>query len=386
MTFRRYSPNLKSFFSKKIAPLNSASNGSSSASYSLAAPVNSTRKPSLPPLRLAIISTPRSGNTWLRHLLSRYYRLEQAALHIVNDRTLAGLPENVALQIHWRKEPGFSRLLSDQGFQIVTLARHPLDVLISILHFCLYDYQTDNWLLGKGGSEEGIRTAMPRSRAFIEYCKSSRAFELLSVTSDWWENSNSISLRYEDLVKDTSSALLGISDQLGPPRCRSVETVLSECSLGKLRQTNDTNHFWKGRAGLWRELLPKAEAEEILSVLSPICQKLGYECHPDLSLSDLAADNNWIRYVGTELKQTLEDWREKHLIAHNHGQSLTRDLNFVRTEKHKLEEYLPLEGFPMNAARMLHKMRLKFYGIFRFLKVPHAHVTNRYEHEDALKN
>ena len=103
-----------------------------------------------------------------------------------SDADWENLPPEVVLQLHWRRDPGFVERLSAHGFRVVTVARHPLDVLISILHFCVYESESEHWLLGAGGSEAGIYAAMPRSRAFVEYATGPRAAGLLAVTPDWW--------------------------------------------------------------------------------------------------------------------------------------------------------------------------------------------------------
>src|SRR5205823_5235439 len=111
--------------------------------------------------------------------------------------------------------PEFVAKLSEHGFRVVTVARHPLDVLISILHFCIYESESEKWLLGAGGSEAEIFAAMPRSRSFIEYAKGPRAAELLAVTPDWWGQPGVIGVRYEDCVCDAGKELQRLEGDLG---------------------------------------------------------------------------------------------------------------------------------------------------------------------------
>src|SRR3954470_22779750 len=102
------------------------------------------------PLRIAVVSTPRAGNTWVRHLLGTAYQVPHFARHSLSDEDWNALPPEVVLQIHWRRTPAFAVRLKEHGFRVVTVARHPLDVLISILHFCIYDSESEHWLLGAG--------------------------------------------------------------------------------------------------------------------------------------------------------------------------------------------------------------------------------------------
>ncbi|HMC88902.1 MAG TPA: hypothetical protein VKI17_05110, partial [Gemmataceae bacterium] len=165
--------------------------------------------PTLPtarPARIAIASTPRTGNTWVRHLLAKLYGTSYLAVHSPGDLDWATLPEGVVLQMHWPPTPAFVALLERHGFQTVTLARHPLDTLISILHFAMHDASTACWLQSDQGNEDGIFAAMPCSRAFLDYATSPRAAVLLAVSRDWWLQPGCQRLRYEAMIQDPCRA------------------------------------------------------------------------------------------------------------------------------------------------------------------------------------
>jgi hypothetical protein len=260
------------------------------------------------PLRIAVVSTPRAGNTWVRHLLAAAYQLPQLARHAMADADWPALPPEVVLQLHWRRTPDFGAKLDEYGFRVVTVARHPLDVLISILHFCVYESESEHWLLGAGGSESDIYGAMPRSRAFIEYAKGPRAAELLAVTPDWWGQPGVVGVRYEELVRDTQGELRRMTESVGQVRCASLSDAVEACALGRLRRVATNNHFWQGRPDLWRHLLTAAEAGEIASALPPH----DYPIDPDPTLDALTADRNWVRLVGEETKQALRRATEGH--------------------------------------------------------------------------
>ncbi|MBO0700029.1 MAG: hypothetical protein J2P46_16645, partial [Zavarzinella sp.] len=264
------------------------------------------------PLRIAVVSTPRAGNTWVRHLLGTAYQVPHFARHALVDTDWAGLPAEVVLQVHWRRDPAFEARLAEHGFRVVTVARHPLDILVSILHFCIYESESEHWLLGAGGSEAEIYAAMPRSRAFVEYATGRRAAELLAVTPDWWGRPGVLGVRYEDCVRDAQAELERLASALGPVRCASLAAAVEACSLARLRRAATNNHFWQGQPGLWRHLLPAAEALEIAAALAPVLRAIGYECDPDPGLNARTADRNWVRLVGDEIKETLRRNTEGH--------------------------------------------------------------------------
>jgi hypothetical protein len=201
------------------------------------------------PLRIAVVSTPRSGNSWLRAVLHHAYRVPVFAVHDLTEEFCESLPPEAVVQIHWPRTPEFEDRLRRHGFQVLSLARHPLDTLISILHFCWYEPDTGSWLLGTGGNEHGIRAAMPRSRSFIDYCTGQRAAALLAVTPDWWTAPGVMPLKYEQMVADPLGGLYDLADRFGPLRDPDPQAVLDRCSMGVARQASVNNHFWKGQPG-----------------------------------------------------------------------------------------------------------------------------------------
>ena len=282
------------------------------------------------PIRLAVVGTPRSGNSWLRFLFHRGYGLPVYAVHDLTDEFCAALPPEAVVQVHWRRTPEFERRLADHGFRVVAPVRHPLDTLISVLHFCWYEPDTGSWLLGTGGNEDGLKAAMPRSRCFVDYCTGPRAAALLSVSADWHGRPDVLSVRYEEMVADPKGGLLRLVDQIGPLRRGSAEEVLSECSMDSSRRDSRNNHFWKGQPGLWKSLLPAAEAEEILAAVRPACERFGYDPAPDPALTPAAADANWVRCCGQELADTV---RRNTLGFRADVDRLTGEVDRLRQER-----------------------------------------------------
>lgn len=266
--------------------------------------------PSDDALRIAVVSTPRSGNTWVRSLIAAAYDLTAMAVHRYTDAP-DGFPPRVAFQIHWRREPAFREWLAAHGFRVVAVARHPFDVLISILQFAVHEPDTRQWLDGRGGTEEMLWAATPRNRAFVEYATGPRAAELLAVTADWWNRPGVMSARYEDVVADTPGWLAGLAGHFGPLRADPAE-VAARFTLDRQREGSINSHFWQGRPGLWRALLPEAEAKEIAAAHAGVLAALGYACDPDPALDPATADRNWVTLAGPNLRAALVRASEGH--------------------------------------------------------------------------
>src|ERR1700759_2986044 len=104
-------------------------------------------------MRLAIVSTPRSGNMWLRRLLLRLTGGAELSADTPAAVDWERLPERSVLQLHWPPEDGFLALLAAHDVAPVAVARHPLDVLVSILQFAQHEGRTARWLNGSHGNE-----------------------------------------------------------------------------------------------------------------------------------------------------------------------------------------------------------------------------------------
>jgi hypothetical protein len=259
---------------------------------------------------VAIISTPRSGNTWLLHLLSNIYQAATQAVHSPLEINWDKLPASCILQVHWHPEPSFLLHLEKAEFRVVVVARHPLDVLISILHFALYD-PTCRWLEGEGGNERPIFGAMPRSTAFLDYATGPRANALLSISQEWWSRPGCQTLHYEDLVAQPVDEMVRLVAALGTPPLKPVESAVEATTLAKLRKlTQNTNHFWQGQANLWKKFFTASEAASIAAIHASLFGQLGYRCEPDSELTAGAADANWLKLVWAPLTEELHDLRQ----------------------------------------------------------------------------
>jgi hypothetical protein len=159
---------------------------------------------------------------------------------------------------------------------------------------------------------------------------------LLGITTDWWDRDDTISVRYEDLVRDPSAELRRLAEDLGPTRCDSIDAVVAANTLGALRKTSVNNHYWKGRPGLWRSLIPPEEAEELRAALAPTLDRLGYSIDPDRSLTARQADRNWVDLVGPELselsRKTAEGLRSLWSWTDENTRHLNAELERTRSE------------------------------------------------------
>jgi hypothetical protein len=229
---------------------------------------------------------------WLRRQLVALFDLEERSAHTPGEVGWETLPESCVLQLHWPRTRPFIRKLEKHGFRVVVLGRHPLDVLISILHFSSHEPETARWLDGAHGDERSIIGVDPPSHAFWRYATGRRASALIDVSAQWWKHAL-VAIRYEDLVAAPERELQRIVDAVGVTPVRSPEAVTEAVTFRALRCEAPNQHFWQGRPNQWRELLPELVATEIAVAHARVIHTLGYDVEPDPSLSHDEAVDRW---------------------------------------------------------------------------------------------
>ena len=243
-------------------------------------------------MRLLVVSTPRSGNMWARRLLRRLYDLEERSTHSIDGLDWERLPDRCVVQLHADRTPELEDVLDRHGFRKVVLARHPLDVLVSILHFARHEPETAHWLEGRGGDEHTILDADPTSRAFVRYATGRRAAALLSVTPQWW-TATPARLRYRDLVWHPDTTLAGLVEALHEEPRERIERALEDVTFDSLRREARNQHFWRGQPDGWRYVMTARVARRIERANRDVFEQLGWVVDPDPELDKRTARARW---------------------------------------------------------------------------------------------
>jgi hypothetical protein len=244
-------------------------------------------------LRIALLNTPRSGSTWLRCLLSTLLDLEQLTAFVPDDIDWQALPERAVIHLHAHRTPAMLDLLERHAIRPVVLRRHPLDVLISILHFAPHEPATARWLDGEGGDERLLYGAAPMSQNFLRYAKGARAKALLSLSPEWARDERAVEISYERLVAATVEELDRITCELSVKPVRDLRWTTEQHSLARHRAASRNQHYWRGQPGLWRHLLTHDVARDIHNSLRESFDAFGYACDADPQLTLDRAHGNW---------------------------------------------------------------------------------------------
>jgi len=204
----------------------------------------------------------------------------------------SALPERCIIMTHWPRVPELTELWRKHGFKVVTLCRHPLDVLISVLQYAPCGSSL-RWLEGASGDERPIFGASPRSDSFLDYATGPRASALLSVSAEWWNHRGTHQVRYETLVQEPKRQLELIARAVGVPPLVSLDEAVEACTIERLRNPVTARHFWKGQPGLWRSLMTRETALRIASAHQSVFKTLDYTCNPDPALAQAQVESHW---------------------------------------------------------------------------------------------
>ncbi|MGD2074880.1 MAG: sulfotransferase domain-containing protein [Gammaproteobacteria bacterium] len=206
-------------------------------------------------LRLAdcvIVSFGKSGRTWVRVMLSRFYQLR----HGLSERHLIGFDN-----LH-KKNPAIPRLFfthdnyikdytgnrdSKADFydrKVILLVRDPLDTAVSQFFQWKYRMRPGKKTLNKypsHGSETSVYDFVMDPDAGLP--------KIIDYLNLWAAESSKIGslliVRYEDLRDDTAGALQRIVDFIGTPGTESeIREAVRFASIENMRRMEERKTFW----------------------------------------------------------------------------------------------------------------------------------------------
>lgn len=254
-------------------------------------------------MRLAIICTPRTGSSWLAMLLASACRLVTTELPPRAMPKLTEVPDGTILHLHLPSSDEHAAGFDRHGVAVLTITRHPLDVLVSQLHYRL-DARYDP-------SRANLMTLTPSSRRFVEWASSEDVARDLAISAGWVQRPGVVGVRYETLVDDPLTTLAGVIDAVGAAPVRPLEEAIALSGVSALREITQVNHVLTARAGAWRDLIPASSADEIGRVHSEVLGSLGYRVDADPDLTAEQADLRWYRSVSESSLAHTRSLRER---------------------------------------------------------------------------
>lgn len=247
----------------------------------------------MPKSRIAIISTPRSGNTWVNYCLSDILGYPTVGIHRYSDiQASLVLPNRLILQIHWQHEDKvFQNFLTKNHFFKLTIARHPLDVLISILRFTQVQTSPLLWLDNKI-SVLDLPGVDPSQQKFIDWCLSDNATKILEISYMWAMSGDAYLLRYEDMIEDPVKRMQEILNKVGAKTSdKTIKTTIDKFSPEFFRQKQQ--HSWRATKDNWHEFFTKSDAKKIFQKHKHIFEYFNYDISGAVNRSRLSNLGKW---------------------------------------------------------------------------------------------
>jgi hypothetical protein len=233
-----------------------------------------------PGLRVAIFSTPKTGNAWLRSLLCKGYGLPD--VHLRPDRSLRSFsdlgPSWVSHQ-HFFPSVELVGTLIREGITVLSTIRHPGDTLVSLFHFI----QSSPTPPESPGSDLLLKDKGAIGAHTEEYARIH--FPAVYSHSLVWAEIGAHVVRYEDLYADPFGQLRELAALLGPAPEENLRRAVLLCRPDIFRASRelDPRHIRAAKPQQWKSELPASIVEHLRSAepIVEMSRRFGYDWDRD---------------------------------------------------------------------------------------------------------
>lgn len=216
-----------------------------------------------PDLKILIVSTPKTGNTWLKYLLAAMYHLPLVVpqLPFVEAEFENFGPRWVGHQHFW-PTPQVVQWARHNHIRLLTTIRHPADVLLSLYHFV---HTPQGQTFDPGGAllladTDGVGS---NTCSYVEKFFFSEIQRGLS----WVYSGLSQIVRYEKLWQNPVETLATLTTQLAPVPLEDIERAVEQSAIDLLRRQHNAKgwgrFFRQGGSSDWQAALPATIREAL---------------------------------------------------------------------------------------------------------------------------
>jgi hypothetical protein len=258
-------------------------------------------------MKLLIVSTPKTGNTWLKNLLSAIYDLPMVSVAEHFDAAeFDALGDQWVCHQHFHPTADLLEWTRKNGVILLTTIRHPADSFVSVFHYA-HGFESDDRLkdaIAKDNDQFGENVAHYVARVYPL---------MVNLSVAWIRTGRAHVVRYEDLWADPVGVLMDLTNKIAAVSRETVEHAVASCDIKVMRakaEGTEKNFFRKGGSGGWREALPPRIAH-IFAYDQPYVrqfQAMGY------SMRDV------------ERSDKPDHHRSPQPVCSNNGEAVTTDL------------------------------------------------------------
>ena len=284
-------------------------------------------------LKILIVSTPKTGNTWLKCLLARAYDLPLVEfptpefwLHFDRGR-FDSLGSTWIAHQHFPPLESFVSWARERGIVLVTTVRHPGDTLVSLYHYIQnfagktqIDPETIQ-LLRCGKEDQSQSSSLQLTKRLETYVRE-KFFKALNFSIAWLERGLSYGVRYEDLWHSPVKTFEALTNQIHPISLGVVEAAVKKCRLEQMRMEvgEDALFFRSGGVAGWESSLPPSIIRLLREVPPyPLQFKwLGYSLDPQGTFSEPPATSTASTILVDEVACSASADRVAPLMTSSH--------------------------------------------------------------------
>lgn len=236
-----------------------------------------------------LASYPKSGNTWIRHIIGELaglpfekavigghrYPISDAEPIVVNGTTYRFFKHHGPLQ---ETEPPVSI--------VIYIYRHPLAVFISSLNQMRIRNRRDAFIGGKVKTVDEIYHDGEMGYYFDRYMDQGgwEFYRFSPLTRTWYEHfdywertSSSVQklyrIRYEDMLQDACTTFLPIARDLFNKGLEDLRVVMESVDA---KTRPDGVFYWRREAEAFRDYLTEAQIQAFEERYRPYLQRMGY--------------------------------------------------------------------------------------------------------------
>ncbi len=236
-----------------------------------------------------VVEYPRSGGTWIAHMLSDYLQIP------LPKHSLLPIACEAVLHSHWT----YNRRLHNP----IYVLRDGRDVAVSMMFYAMRRIKTMRYYEKRFPSLVHMKTGDYRGtlpRFLIEWFEHPAGCRLSwpDHVRQWAFQDNIILVRYEDFNRDARSAFRALLGELNQQPldddllCMSVEKfAFQRQTRRKIGQEDVTSNKRKGVVGDWRNYFSFEAAEIFEHYTKGLLFELGYE-----------SDNEWVKRLRNEAR------------------------------------------------------------------------------------
>ena len=234
-------------------------------------------------MRILIAAQPKTGNVWLRNILSSLYDLEDL------NESLKDVPSDAPAFVDFVKKGLFkddsifhehlfykeALLQAAQSTQcdLVTLLRNPYDTFVSF--FFYVNNFSSRFLKTPPRVLIGKRIEHPD---VIEFLQGPSYRRHLLISQSWLRSGKSHIVRYEDLLDNPLETVQDLSDKISPTSEKEVLASVEKNTAERMRAKSKwmAKHIRSAQAGGWKKHLKPIHLEVFREYYGDIIKELGY--------------------------------------------------------------------------------------------------------------